>query len=187
VIDCICRDWSVPRQGKASQRLISTTGQRGFPHKYVKMKTSKSIQDLAHQAASETGPNTPAVKYGRDTSGPTIPRQKDREKTENRICKRIKKQVGAGLHFSILANAANAMLDDLEHDSGVPITESDLFAANGRLTEQGERYLWEALETPIIDDLVAIYDTLIELSTVLDKECLNHFKIERAAAKLAKK
>ena len=82
--------------------------------------------------------------------------------------------------FSILNIAAYQMLEDLKlgNNEEGNVTESELFEADGRLTEAGERYLEEAMDDELEHSAIRCW-----LASVLNKECFTFFKIERAAEK----
>ena len=147
--------------------------------KSIKQNTS------APQGASDKVTNIVAAGDCRDTNALTTPPRKSRQRMQNRIWKRLSENVDLEPYFEILQDAVGHMLNDIERGNNgkVSLTESDLFASNGHLTEAGHNYVEEAFES--IGDRIDWSNTLSGLTTVLDKECFVHFLIERAAAKKA--
>jgi hypothetical protein len=181
-----------PRKAEITHAVLSEPVRAATP-KLQQMKKLKSIDGSAHQGASETSTNTLAAEVRQDTNPPTIPARKDRKKMERRIWRRLGREVGVGLYFDILGATADAMLDDLERGKNRDgnLTESDLFAVDGSLSDRGECYLTETFESVIgdLNCLTANFEIRGNLARVLDKECLAYFRIGRAiqSAKLKRK
>lgn len=150
------------------------------------MKTNNQ-HTSARQGASDTVTSVAAAGDGRDTNAITIPPRKERRRMLKRIWKRFEQEVGSGPLFEILGAVADRMLDDLERGNTVNgnLTESDLFASDGSLSEAASTYVQESVEESISSDLVDWSETITGLAAVLDKESFTYFKIERAAQKRA--